>query len=213
VAIPTIGDILDEVLRGEDGFVEDPADPGGATNFGISLRYARSIGLDFNGDCDTHRDDTLLVTADKASGLQRDDFWSGPGISRLPGEIQPVMVDWAVNSDPPRPIMAMQRVINRVRIGFTLDDDGVIGPKTRRASEHAQADSISGEDRDRQFRIVLSHGALVVDSNIADATTARSRAVNCPLRLSGGTHDRYVRLHHCRCRFRRLDPREPAVGG
>ena len=36
--------------------------------------------------------------------------------------------------------MAMQRVINMARIGFALDDDGVIGPKTRRAAEHAQSE-------------------------------------------------------------------------
>ena len=138
MAIPTIEDILDQVLRSEGGFVEDPADPGGATNHGVSLRYARGIGLDNDGDGDTDLADILLVTPGQARDLYRDDFWSGTGISRLPGEIQPVMVDWAVNSGTPRPIMAMQRVINMAQIGFVLDDDGVIGPKTRRAAEHAQ---------------------------------------------------------------------------
>ncbi len=140
MATPTIDDILDEVLHSEGGFVDDPADPGGATNHGISLRYARGVGLDLDGDGDTDRDDILLVTSDKARELYRHDFWAGPGISRLPGEIQPVMVDWAVNSGPPRAIMAMQRVINMARIGFALDDDGVIGPKTRHAAEHAQSE-------------------------------------------------------------------------
>lgn len=140
MAIPTIDDILDEVLRSEGGFVEDPADPGGATNHGISLRYARGVGLDNDGDGDTDRDDILSVTADQARGLYRDDFWVRPGLDRLPGEIQPVMVDWAVNSGPPRPIMAMQRVINLADIGHTLDDDGVMGPKTRRAAEQAQSE-------------------------------------------------------------------------
>jgi len=140
MAIPTIENILDEVLRSEGGFVEDPADPGGATNHGVSLRYARGVGLDNDGDGDTDRDDILLVTAEQARDLYRDDFWSGPGINRLPGEIQPVMVDWAVNSGTPRPIMAMQRVINAAQIGFDLDDDGVVGPKTRRAAEAAQSE-------------------------------------------------------------------------
>lgn len=139
-AIPTIDDILDEVLASEGGFVEDPADPGGATKHGISLRYARGVGLDNDHDGDTDRDDILLVTPQQARELYRDDFWTGPGLHRLPGEIQPVMVDWAVNSGPPRAIMAMQRVINLAQIGFDLDADGVIGPKTRRAADHAQAE-------------------------------------------------------------------------
>lgn len=93
MAIPTIEDILDEALRSEGRFVEDPADPGGATNHGVSLRYARAIGLDNDGDGDTDRTDILRVTAGQAGGLYSIDFWSGPGIHRLPGEIQPVMVD------------------------------------------------------------------------------------------------------------------------
>ena len=140
MAIPTIEDILDEVLRSEGGFVEDPADPGGATNRGISLRYARGVGLDNDGDGDADRDDILRVTAEQVRDLYRADFWERPGINRLPGEIQPVMLDWAVTSGPPRPVMALQRLISMAQIGFELDDDGVIGPKTRRAAEHAQAE-------------------------------------------------------------------------
>ncbi len=140
MAIPTIEDILDEVLHNEGGFVDDPADPGGATNHGISLRYARGVGLDNDADGDTDRDDILRVTAEQARDLYRDDFWVRPGINRLPDEIQPIMVDWAVNSGPPRPIMAMQRVINLAQIGRSLDCDGVMGPRTRRAAEHAQSE-------------------------------------------------------------------------
>jgi lysozyme family protein len=50
------------------------------------------------------------------------------------------MVDWAVNSGPLRPNMALQRVVNMAQIRFELDDDGVIGAKTRRAATDAQAE-------------------------------------------------------------------------
>jgi lysozyme family protein len=140
MAIPTIEDILDEVPHIEGGFVEDPADAGGATNRGISLRYARGVGLDNDGDGDTDRDDIRLVTPTQACDLYRDDFWANPEINRLPCEIQPVMVDWAVNSGPLRPNMALQRVVNMAQIRFELDDDGVIGAKTRRAATDAQAE-------------------------------------------------------------------------
>lgn len=139
MATPTIEDILDDVLRSEGGFSDDPADPGGATRHGISLRYARGVGLDNDGDGDVDRDDILRVTPAQARALYRKDFWSRPGLDRLPGPIQPVLVDWAVNSGPPRAIMALQRVINLAQIGFDLDDDGVMGPKTRRAADHAQS--------------------------------------------------------------------------
>jgi len=42
-------DALPTVLRHEGLYSEDPADPGGATNYGISLRFLRQLG-DTDGD-------------------------------------------------------------------------------------------------------------------------------------------------------------------
>lgn len=136
---PSIDEIITGVLRDEGGYVDDPADPGGATNHGISLRYAVGVGIDNDGDGDTDADDIRLVTPQQARTLYLADFWQRPGINRLPPEIQPVTVDWAVNAGPPRAIMGVQRVITLAGIA-RLVEDGVIGPKTRSAAFAAQRD-------------------------------------------------------------------------
>lgn len=140
----TIDAIIATVLAHEGGYVDHPSDPGGATNHGVSLRYARGVGLDLDGDGDTDHDDILLVTPEVAASLYREDFLARPGIDRLPEEIQPVLVDWAINSGPPRAVMGLQQVINTLAGAphatlpiQTLVVDGVIGPKTRRAAEAA----------------------------------------------------------------------------
>jgi lysozyme family protein len=138
----TVDDLIVDVLRREGGYTDHPADKGGATNFGISLRYATGIGLDLDGDGDTDADDIRLVTADKAARLYRMDFYTTPRIDTLPEPIQPVTFDWAVNSGPPRAIMGVQSVL--VQAGFLPNGpralDGVIGPKTRQAAGQAQSE-------------------------------------------------------------------------
>ncbi|WP_283393184.1 glycoside hydrolase family 108 protein [Photobacterium phosphoreum] len=133
--MPSIEAMLDDVLRKEGGYVDDPADAGGATNRGISLRYAKGVGLDLDGDGDTDKDDIRLVTVEDAKRLYREDFYTGPRIDTLPVAIQPVLFDYAVNSGPPRALMAMQRVLNLA--DFPCDVDGVIGPQTRKQADVA----------------------------------------------------------------------------
>lgn len=130
----TIEEVINDVLAQEGGYVNDPNDKGGPTKYGISLRYARGIGLDLNHDGETDLDDILLVTREEAIVLYFDDFYFGPRINRLPEPIQPQMVDIAVNSGPPRAIIMLQKTLNRCH-GYELDEDGVMGPSTRRCAE------------------------------------------------------------------------------
>lgn len=136
----TVDQILDDVLGHEGGYTEDHAGP---TMHGVSLRYAEGIGLDLDGDGDTDKDDILQVTPEVARDLYKRDFFSGPGIDKLPAPLHPVMVDFAVNSGAPRAIMCLQDVVNQVResapeLGIDqLYADGRMGPKTRKACEVA----------------------------------------------------------------------------
>ena len=43
--------IIDEIIRKEGGYVNDPADSGGETNWGITVSRARQSG--YNGDMRT----------------------------------------------------------------------------------------------------------------------------------------------------------------
>lgn len=117
-----------DIVQTEGGYNDVPGDRGGATNHGISLRYAKGIGLDLDGDGDTDKDDIRLVTPDKAVELYLQDFLQEPRIDRLPRELQPQLFDCAVNHGPPRAIMWLQHLVG-------AEVDGVAGPDTRARAE------------------------------------------------------------------------------
>jgi lysozyme family protein len=126
------------VLKHEGGFVDHPADPGGATNHGVSLRYARTRGslFDLDADGDVDRADILLVTPAKAAMVYREWFWRDVRGDHLPAGMDLVAFDYAVNSGPGRAIKALQRAVG-------AQPDGFIGPATlgsvRLAAPNARA--------------------------------------------------------------------------
>lgn len=138
---PRIQAMVDEILRKEGGYVDDPDDAGGATNRGISLRYARGIGLDLDKDGDTDKADIKRVTRSVASELYLRDFYFNPQINTLPDPIQPLIFDYAVHSGPAVAIMAVQSVCNEVkRLDQSADFeklvvDGRIGKRTIAAAD------------------------------------------------------------------------------
>lgn len=81
------------VQRWEGGYCDDAGDPGGATKYGVSLRFLRSEGYDIDGDGDVDVDDVKAVTKAKARELFRKHFWPAtlsawrlriPGLPRRP---------------------------------------------------------------------------------------------------------------------------------
>lgn len=117
-----------EVLKYEGGFSDNVNDPGGATNFGISLSYARSQGsmLDLDGNGVVDRKDILLVTEDTAKMVYRNWFWKDVRGDDLPAGVDLAVFDFAVNSGSGRAIRFLQTVLG-------VESDGVFGPKTLEA--------------------------------------------------------------------------------
>jgi len=113
------------VLGQEGGFVDHPADPGGATNHGVSLRYARSKGrlVDLNRDGDVDADDIRLVTADVAAALYFDDFWAPLHAWDLPYPVALAAFDAAINCGTGRAARWLQAAAGAVQ-------DGAVGPRT-----------------------------------------------------------------------------------
>ncbi|MDO9499020.1 glycoside hydrolase family 108 protein [Falsiroseomonas sp.] len=142
----TFAQAMDFVLRFEGGFVDDPADPGGATNLGISLRYARSKGrlLDLDRDGDVDAADIRLITKEIASDLYRRDFWDAVQGDDLPAAIAVVAFDAAINCGPARSIRRMQGAVG-------ASQDGVLGPRTRLAISRATPGPVVAEMLAQRF--------------------------------------------------------------
>lgn len=132
-----------EIVRREGGWVDDPDDRGGATNYGVSLKYAQGIGLDLDGDGDTDAQDIKLVTPEKAVELYLQDFFYGPKIDRLPECLHSVMFDTAVNTGAGGAIIILQTLLGILH--DALPDqifdcgrpDGALGKKSFRSAVEA----------------------------------------------------------------------------
>lgn len=115
------------------GFADDPADPGGVTNWGVSLRFAQSVGgaLDVNHDGVIDRRDIVGMTLADAIQAYRIRFWEPGGYAELPGLIGRKLFDLAVNTGPAQAHRIAQRAARAA--GRPLVEDGVLGPVSRAA--------------------------------------------------------------------------------
>lgn len=119
----TIREIIDEIIRVEGGYVNDPNDSGGATKYGITEKVARTHG--YKGDM---RD--LPVTT--AYDIYYGSYVVKPGYDKL-AEIDPSVaaevVDTGVNMGPSIAGKFLQRSLNALS-GSGLVVDGAVGNRT-----------------------------------------------------------------------------------
>ena len=121
---------LEEVLHHEGGFVDHPADPGGATNLGVTLETAKAFGLDRDGDGDVDKADVRALRRADAAQVYREGYWEPAHCGALPAGLDLMVFDLAVNSGVRRARMFLQQALG-------VKADGVIGPATRRALSRA----------------------------------------------------------------------------
>lgn len=133
----TIVKIAQKIVANEGGYVDHPNDPGGATNRGVSLRYARERGtiFDLDNDGDVDADDIRIVTKEVAVGAFIDDFYIRPRFNQLPTNIVANVFDMGVNAGTKTAVNILQRTL--VRLGYAVTIDGIMGPKTLAAANAA----------------------------------------------------------------------------
>lgn len=111
---------LPRVLAHEGGYVNDPLDPGGATNKGITFRvydaYRIRKGLPTR--------DVRAITATEIAEIYRLQYWDAVKGDELPPGLDYVLFDGAVNSGPSQSIKWLQRALGSVAV------DGQIGQAT-----------------------------------------------------------------------------------
>jgi lysozyme family protein len=132
----SIESIAAEIVRREGGYVNDPDDPGGATKHGVTLGTMQRLGLDLTGDGRIDVADVERVDPAKAAEIYIRHYYAEPKLGLLPEPLQPSVFDMQVNAGS-NAIRILQRLV--ARFGFTLKDDGVVGPVTARAAAEAMA--------------------------------------------------------------------------
>ena len=96
------------VLTNEGGYVNDPADPGGETQWGISKRSYPNL-------------DIKNLTRDQAVVIYKRDFWDRVSADKLPPLLQFQALDFAVNC-------GIETAVRKVQLAAGVTDDGHFGP-------------------------------------------------------------------------------------
>lgn len=154
---------IEIVLKHEGGFVDDPADPGGATNFGVSIRYLKQRGDldgdglldgDFDGDGDIDDDDIKNMTVEEAKEVYRTGFWDKNDLGKIKEFIIAERVfDMCVNMGPRQAGKILQRACNYFGSGLVVD--GIMGPNTFRATNNIDANKLIREIRFNHAKFYL----------------------------------------------------------
>lgn len=132
----TVREITDEIVAREGGFVNDPDDPGGATNYGVTIGTMRRLGLDLDRDGDIDVADVRRLTRDQAAEIFERHYFKASRIDLLPAELQPTVYDMNVNAGS-NAAKLLQRLL--CELGEEVAIDGAIGPMTAAAAHRVAA--------------------------------------------------------------------------
>ena len=130
----SVRDIAEQIVTREGGFVNDPDDPGGATNHGVTIHTLRRLGLDLTGDGDIDVADVKRLSQAQAVEIFITHYHDRPGIGQLPDALKASVFDMYVNAGA-NAVRILQRLL--VEMGFVIQVDGLIGPQTVQAARGA----------------------------------------------------------------------------
>jgi lysozyme family protein len=123
-------DAIPTVLRREGGFENNVNDPGGATNFGVSLRWLKSQGLLSELEIeegDKTQDEVQVIrimTQAQAEGFYKCWWWNKYNYQNFISQaVANKVFDTAVNMGASRSHRILQKIVG-------LPQDGVLGPKS-----------------------------------------------------------------------------------
>jgi len=167
----SVRQIAEDIVAREGGFVNDPDDPGGATNFGVTIHTMRRLGLDLTGDGQVGVADVRALSRDRAVDIFVTHYFERPRIAELPDVLQASVFDMYVNAGG-NAVKILQNLLRDM--GFSVSVDGAIGPQTIGACHSAAApDPVALRDaygvarRNYYFRLA--------DNRVASRKYARTR--------------------------------------
>ena len=107
------------IFKAEGGYSDTPGDPGGPTNFGITLATLKA----YEGSPNLTAQDVKNLTPATAKEIYRSNYWNRMQCGALPAGLDLEVFDFGVNAGPGEAVKALQRIV-----GVTAD--GSIGPIT-----------------------------------------------------------------------------------
>ncbi|MDG1167664.1 MAG: holin-associated N-acetylmuramidase [Sulfitobacter sp.] len=128
--------IAEQIVTREGGYVNDPDDPGGATQFGVTIHTMRRLGLDLTGDGQVSAADVKALSRDQAIDIFIQHYFDRPRIGALPAPLQASVFDMYVNAGA-NAVKILQQLLRDMGIDVTVD--GVLGPQTLSAAAQAMA--------------------------------------------------------------------------
>jgi lysozyme family protein len=95
------------VLKSEGGFVNSPKDPGGATNFGVT----QAVYDGYRTRLQKSRQSVRSIVMAEVTAIYRAQYWDAIRGDELPGGIDYMVFDAAVNSGPVQAVKWLQRAL------------------------------------------------------------------------------------------------------
>ena len=139
--LTTFNEIIEVILDHEGGYVDDPTDRGGDTNFGIAKRFYPDV-------------DIKNLTKEQAKKIYHQDYWRVGKCDEIPTHLRHIYFDMCVNFGISGAIKVLQRAYNG-KHSKDIDVDGKLGPMTLTAIQKLE------EERVRAYR-VLRFANLVI---------------------------------------------------
>ena len=137
----TFEEIIEQVLEHEGGYVNDPHDRGGETNFGIAKRFYPNV-------------DIKNLTKEKAKKIYHTDYWRRGKCDEVPPHLRHIYFDMTVNFGRSGAVKVLQKAEN-AKNRDKIEVDGGIGPATLKAIQNVELERV------RAYR-VLRFANLVI---------------------------------------------------
>ena len=131
--LSTFEEIIEKVLKHEGGYVNDPDDAGGETNYGISKKAFPDI-------------DIKNLTRKEAKEIYKNEYWDKSKVEKVPKRLRHIYFDMCVNFGTSGAISVLQRSANSR--GSKLSIDGKLGPLTLGSIKNIETERV------RAYRIL-----------------------------------------------------------
>jgi hypothetical protein len=128
------------IFKAEGGYSDNANDPGGPTNFGITLATLKA----YDGDQNLTADAVKALTPEMAKEIYRTAYWNRMQCGSLPPGLDLEVFDFGVNAGPSEAVKTLQKIVG-------VTQDGSIGPITLAALGQLKPKDVIGRYSDARL--------------------------------------------------------------